>query len=129
MTTRRALWQWGPVVAWMVLIFALSAQQGLRVSSDATVDGPVRHLAHVVTYAVLAVLLLRALAGDGPTPRLAAIAALMSLLYGVTDEIHQTFVPTRTGQPLDLVWDGMGALLGPTAVLLWHRFRGPSRHA
>jgi VanZ family protein len=30
----------------------------------------------------------------------------------VTDELHQLTVPDRTGQAVDLVWDGLGAAIG-----------------
>jgi VanZ family protein len=98
----------------MALIFILSAQPGLRVSSDASIDGPIRHAAHVITYAVLALLLTRALGGSEPRPswRMVALAAGLTLLYGVTDELHQLTVPDRTGQAVDLVWDGLGAAIG-----------------
>ncbi len=43
----KVIWRWLPAVAWMALIFALSAQSGLRVSDDASVDGPIRHVVHI----------------------------------------------------------------------------------
>ena len=114
---RAATWRWGPVIAWMVLIFVLSAQPGLRVSSDDAVDGPLRQIAHVVIYAGLAALLARALAWKGEVTVMVMAAAFgLALLYGVTDELHQSIVPDRTGQVADLVWDGAGALIGVIAA-------------
>jgi VanZ family protein len=107
------------VIAWMTLIFVLSAQPGLRVSNDASVDGPVRHVAHVVTYGVLAAFLVRALAWRSDvTWATMTWAFALALLYGVTDEFHQSTVPDRTGQASDLVWDGAGALMGVIAARL-----------
>jgi VanZ family protein len=104
----------------MALIFLLSAQPGLRVSDDASVDGPIRHFAHVVVYAVLALLLLWGLGqlSSGWRPRLALLAGLFAFVYGITDELHQLTVPNRTGQAFDLVWDALGASIG-LAVGLW----------
>jgi VanZ family protein len=115
----------------MALIFLLSAQPGLRISDDAGVDGPVRHVAHVLAYAVLAVLLQRALATE---PRRGALrvrgrssasstllAVMLATLYGVTDELHQGFVPDRSGNPFDVVLDLVGAIGGVVAVWLVSR--------
>ena len=108
----------------MALIFLLSAQPGLRISSDAAVDAPVRHVAHIAVYAVLALLLLRGLGGvRDVTPRTAALAACLALLYGATDELHQATVPDRTGQAIDLIWDALGALLGASVAAGWSRLR------
>jgi VanZ family protein len=109
------------VIAVMALIFVLSAQPGLRVSNDNAVDAPLRQLAHVVIYAALAALLVRALAWRGEvTVTVMAVAFGLALLYGVTDELHQSFVPDRTGKAADLVWDGAGALIGVVvARLTW----------
>ncbi len=107
------------VLLWAGLIFFLSAQPGLRVSNDPGVDGPVRHLAHVGTYALLTLLIGWALAGHAtPTTRSAVVSAVLALLYGVTDEWHQTYVPSRTGRPEDLIWDGLGAIAGLLVLLL-----------
>jgi VanZ family protein len=109
--------RWATVVAWAGLIFLLSNQPGLAVSEDPAVDQPTRHIAHVLVYAVLTLLIAWAATGRRvPTLRLATLAGVIALLYGVTDEIHQTFVPTRTGRPEDLVWDALGAVLGVAAI-------------
>lgn len=111
--------RWAPAVAWMAAIFVFSGQPGLRVSDDPGVDGPIRHAAHVLTYALLAVLLLRGLGwGDGRswTIRLAGVAVVMATLYGATDELHQTFVPQRAGNLVDIGWDLLGALIGVAAA-------------
>ena len=112
---------WGPAVAWMALIFALSAQPGLRVSDDPGVDLPIRHVAHVLVYAVLAVLLLRAI-GSGRARtwswRRVLLAVALAVLYGVSDEVHQTYVPQRTGHLVDVGWDLLGALVGVLVLRL-----------
>jgi VanZ family protein len=101
----------------MALIFVLSAQPGLRISSDAGVDGPVRHLVHVAMYAILAILLVHAM--DAVSwPTVAVVAVAIATLYGVTDELHQSLVPERSGNALDVGFDAVGAVLG-VAVARW----------
>lgn len=122
---------WGPAVAWMGFIFLLSAQPGLRVSDDPGVDGPIRHFAHVVTYGVLACLLLRSLRAGSAlrwTRRTVLLAIALATLYGVSDEIHQTYVPARTGHLVDVGWDLLGAALGLVLLRLapWRWLRRSS---
>jgi VanZ family protein len=122
--------RWGPAVAWMALIFILSAQPGLRISNDASVDTPIRHVAHVVAFGVLAVLFLRAfgVTRDAWFARGALLAVVLTVLYGITDEIHQSTVPSRHGQAIDVAWDGIGALAGVAlAWLLVRRRRRPDQ--
>jgi VanZ family protein len=45
-------------------------------------------------------------------PRAIALAILFGVMYAVTDEIHQMFVPGRTADAADLVADTIGVALG-----------------
>jgi VanZ family protein len=38
------------------------------------------------------------------------LAFVLTTLYGITDEIHQLYVPGRHGQPADVLFDAAGAL-------------------
>jgi VanZ family protein len=95
---------WLPVVAWAALIFLLSAIPSLN-SGLGTWDTVLRKAAHVTEYAVLGVLLWRALGAELP-----ALAAAVG--YAISDEIHQTFVRGRHGSPVDVAIDTAGVLLG-----------------
>lgn len=111
--TRRWWLYWLPALALMALIFTLSSQSGLRVSEDATVERPIRASAHFVTYATLAALFLFALAQGGrPSRRQVIVAFGLTLLYGASDELHQSFVPDRAGRIDDLLVDAIGATVG-----------------
>lgn len=126
----RTLVRWSPAVAWMAVIFLLSSQSGLRVSQDAEVDRPIRTVAHLATYALLAGLLLYALAGPRrPTLRSALVALALTALYAVSDELHQSLVPDRTGRAADVLIDLVGATLGLliAALVLGSRDRLRSR--
>ena len=102
-----------PALLWMALIFLLSSQSGLRASDDPDVDKPLRVVAHLATYAVLAGLLLYALSPLGRASLRGVLAALvLTVLYAVSDELHQAFVPDRTGNLDDLVVDAIGAAIG-----------------
>ena len=104
---------WAPALAWMAVIF---------IASSRAVPAPVSRVpdwvSHPVAYAVLAVLLLRAMAGGLGEPvtfALAARAVIAAFLYGVTDEFHQSFVPGRDADPADLIKNLGGAILGAGA--------------
>lgn len=126
---RELAWRWGPAIAWMALIFVLSAQPGLKVSEDPAVDSPIRQLAHLGVYGVLAVLFVHALGGLGRPlrARTALLALVLAVGYGITDEIHQSFVPDRTGTVSDIIDDAIGATLGVAAAWAWGRARGGRR--
>ncbi|MBA3231554.1 MAG: VanZ family protein [Acidobacteria bacterium] len=75
--------------------------------------------AHSVAYAGLGVLVLYALARgrlEGVTWRRAVLAVAISILYGMSDEWHQSFVPGRTADWADVLADAVGAALGVTLV-------------
>lgn len=110
--------RWLPALAWMAVIFLLSSQSGLRVSEDASIDRPIRTVAHMATFALLAGLILLALVGlRRPTLRTTLLAVSLTVLYAASDELHQSFVPDRTGRAEDVVIDAVGALLGVTATV------------
>lgn len=100
---------WLPLVAWMGLIFYLSAQPDLPHPATGWADLLVSSTAHFFMFAVLAVLWARTLQAN---PRARLLALALTLLYALSDELHQAFVPGRTPDPLDLLCDACGALLG-----------------
>lgn len=113
-TRRSRRWRyWLPALAVMAVIFVLSSQSGLRVSDDADVDRPFRVAGHLLAFGTLAACLLLALSwGRRPRLRDAAIAFGITVLFAISDEWHQSFVPDRTGRLDDVVTDTIGALIG-----------------
>ncbi|HEY7208282.1 MAG TPA: VanZ family protein [Gaiellaceae bacterium] len=107
---QRRLSLWLPVVAWAAVIFALSAVPSLSTHLG-TWDTILRKGAHMTEYAILGVLLWRALGSE-----LAALG--VAVAYAVTDEVHQAFVRGRHGSPVDVAIDGVGAALGLVVLLL-----------
>lgn len=95
----------------MSLIFLLSTRQRIAVSDVHLVNFVIFKSFHVIEYAVLFILNYRAFALTYTKARprdVAAAAALLSFNFGVADEIHQMFVPTRQGSLRDGIIDGIG---------------------
>lgn len=107
----------GLALGYAGLIFFLSSQSSFPVPRGIFSFDKVIHL---VEYAVLALLVARALR---PWPHAAFGAIVLATLYGVSDEFHQSFVPGRSSDPYDAIADGLGALLG-AAAFTFHSRRG-----
>lgn len=110
----RAVVRWLAVVAWAGLIFFLSSQsqphypKGLSVQVLSTVG-------HLGAYFMLSGLFYTALRGSGVSAARALWAAvLLAVLYGISDEWHQSFVPGRDASPVDLAVDFVGASAAAT---------------
>ena len=114
------------VAAWMGVIFFLSSRSKLPRPPGASLD--VQSVAgHLVVYAVLAALVAWALRDSGrPLRWVLAVAWAAAVLYGVTDEIHQSFVPHRHPDPLDVLTDGFGAAAS-LATVWWSSGRSERR--
>lgn len=84
--------RWLPVLLWMGVIFFGSSQSNLPAPPDHVLNFILKKIGHVVVYAILALLLLRATKGS-KRPALYAIA--IAALYAASDEFHQSFVPGR----------------------------------
>jgi VanZ family protein len=104
--------RYAPPLAVMALIFGLSATPDLSSGLGAW-DVLLRKLAHVTIYALLWIALVRATDWRRPVA-----ATVVALLYAVSDEIHQSFVPGRHGAPLDVAIDAAGCALAALAWLL-----------
>jgi len=115
------------VVLYCGLIFALSS-----VSSVPALPGGISDkLAHALLYSGLGLLVSRAMTGGGPGqlsfPSLMAVVGFAAA-YGLSDEVHQLFVPTRQFDPRDLSADVVGAAVGAGVWWLWGILRR-TRHA
>lgn len=115
---------WAPVALYMAALFALSSQSVLP-GASLTPDW----MQHGVAYAGLAVVTLRATAGgqwSGIRSRALLAAWIVATLYGVSDEFHQSFVPTRSADLRDVSADAIGAALGLLAAWAWGIIRRSS---
>jgi VanZ family protein len=122
------LWRWGPALAAMAAIFLASSIPDVGPlpadMSDKT--------AHFIAYAILGVLVIRAVSGarwSGCTAAAGWTAWAVTAAYGGSDEWHQFFVPGRTPSVLDVAADAAGAALGVLAVVGVARARPAGRRA
>lgn len=134
-------WRYAPLVVWMSLIFLASSTE-LSAANTSKVLRPVlllflphasektirivhfliRKAAHFTEYAVFALWAARAFLGS---PRQALknhwlLAALLLIaLYSLSDEFHQSFVPTRTASIYDSLIDTAGGFAALFFLALW----------
>ena len=117
MKYRAFLSHWGPVLIYMAVIFYVSSLQQPPLPAGIS-DKP----AHAFGYLGFGLVIARALAGGLP-PRITLRQALLGLalasLYGITDELHQHFVPGRTADIADWYSDSIGAALGLLGCWAW----------
>jgi VanZ family protein len=138
---------WLPVLIWMAVIFTASSDSHSYDHSSHLVE-PLLHwlfpkmsqanvelihhllrkCAHLTEYAILAMLLWRALhlsknkLPDWSWPKVGG-TLLLVFLYASSDEFHQRYVPTRTPLVSDVFIDTAGGAVGLLVLWLVHRFR------
>ncbi len=126
---------WLPLLIWLCVIFVgstdlMSAEQTSRflvpflrwlkpdisTGALAQVHFFVRKLGHISEYAILAILLWRALrSGTNLRIKMSLLFVAVWLACGIFaagDEFHQSFVPSRTASLLDVMIDLSGAFIG-----------------
>jgi len=103
---------WAAPAIWAGMIFYLSHLSGDETPSLSWFPH-MDKLLHFALYAILAILLYLALRRERnvPTRKAALYALAVSLIYGVSDEIHQSFVPGRCAAVADLAADSLGTML------------------
>ena len=116
-----------PVTLVMGIIFFLSHQPGDSFTLPDVVN--IDKVLHCLVYAVLGLAALFAL----PPPwrrrhpcRAGIAVVLFCLLYGLTDEFHQSFIPGRMPSFADVAADALGGLLavmGWNWQVIWQRFQ------
>ena len=144
---RRRLWRYGPLIIWAALIF-IGSSSVLSASNTSTLVRLVRWLVptagdeklalfhflirkagHLTEYGILALLAARAFRTSSRellrTGWLWA-AFILVVAYSLTDEFHQSFVPSRTGSIYDSLIDSAGGLIALT-ILWWWRKRAENR--
>lgn len=113
-----------PAIVWACAIFIASSIPSSHLPSSAIFRQD--KLIHMGIYAVLAVLVYRGFRKHAParTATQAALATLgVCILYGVTDELHQHFVPGRSMDVFDLLADALGSALAVVLAVRYERRR------
>ncbi|UTR12116.1 VanZ family protein [Evansella sp. LMS18] len=133
---------WAAVILWMSLIFYLSHQpadesselsRGVtevvietleKVAPNAGLNindfhNIIRKNAHFFIYLILGVLVINAMRRSNITLKRSAVTALLiCILYAISDEVHQIFIPGRSGEVSDVIIDTAGASVGIGMYLL-----------
>lgn len=149
MTTDRhqALKAWIAAILWLIVI-AIESTQYLSAHNTSRFLFPLLHYlfgltrqqfepvhffmrkgGHVFGYGLLSVLLFRAWRETLPvlgnpkwTFRWASVAVLGTALVASLDEWHQSFLPSRTGTPRDVLLDTCAGITAQILVFLWMRW-------
>jgi len=141
-TWRGRLFRYGPLVLWATLIFigsgnVLSAEHtsillplvkwlfpSIRPESLAWVHLLVRKAGHLSEYAILATLAARAFRHSSHQfikLHWFEFSVLFAVVYALSDEFHQSLVPSRTASLYDSMIDSAGALIALSIIWLRHR--------
>jgi len=135
---------WAAVLVWMIVIFIFSTDHfssarttpviapflsslfpGLAEAHIENIGLSLRKLGHWSEYFILAVLLMRALSGEFSrlgAKRLMLWSVAFAVMYAVSDELHQSFVPSRSASAVDVSIDAIGAICG-TLSSYWRNRR------
>ncbi len=89
----------------MGIIFYFSTQQTAGIISETIPHFIFFKTLHILEYAALAILLFFALLKNKQT-------IIFAYLYALSDEIHQTFIPGRSGRLRDTIFDLFGIIIG-----------------
>lgn len=140
---------WTAVILWIVLIFCFSAQPVYKSNSLSKkvtkvvietaekiapkavtkfefdinrINHLIRKNAHFFVFLVLGILVINVLSRSGRKGvRAIAMALGICVLYAVSDEVHQLFVPGRGAQVKDVLIDSAGAIVGICIYVLASR--------
>ncbi len=109
------------LTAYMILIFYFSSLPGDIPPPGAEILDIPRTIMHVGEYAILGLLMnLVMIKRFSRISKSILYSSVFSSLYGVTDEIHQFFVPSRCFDIYDICADTIGGMMGATfAVALF----------
>ena len=111
---------WFRVVLWCTIIFCLSAIPNYRGMDPnfetlwGILEFSARKSAHLCEYAVLFIFIYRAMekTWENRSQGQFLFSFCISILYALSDEIHQTFVFGRNGSSMDIFIDAVGSLIG-----------------
>ena len=103
---------WLPLLIWAAIIFAFSSYPTAKASEIQWQDFVVKKTFHIIEYGILATVTYRALRGSGVDEKKAGIYSMIfALVYGATDEFHQSFTSGRDAKLRDVIFDTIGGVL------------------
>ena len=99
-------------VLWMGLIFCLSSIPSLGFGFEGVQEQISRKSIHVIVYGILTLLIWFSLSGlDKNTFKKIVVCGFLALIFAVSDEIHQGFVPGRAGGIKGVLADVVGIVV------------------
>lgn len=109
----RIIYYWLPPFLWMGIIFYMSSQKSISITSNAVSEFVTFKTLHMIEYAFLFFLLYRAFQSLSwiQKNKIVLYAICIALLYSLTDELHQLGIPTRQGRFRDILFDVVGMLV------------------
>jgi hypothetical protein len=110
------LLRWGPAFIVMIAVFIFSSIPSTKMPSFGLLDFSIKKLGHMLGYALLARAYLHGIGYN--KPRATLLAWLLTIIYAITDEFHQYYVPGRSARLLDVGFDSLGSFCGLLPVLL-----------
>ena len=142
---RESVIRYAPLLIWTGVIFFLSSGEGSMTHTSYFVEpvlrflfpdisgstleiyhGYVRKMAHLTEYAVLGLLASRAFFGSSRSLLRRSwfvFAVGLVLLIAAADEFNQSFEPSRTSSPRDVLIDLLGGIAGAMFYSIWVRRR------
>ena len=103
----------------MGLIFFLSSLPSQEIKIDEEIPD---YILHIIEYLLLCIFLLlgytKGVEGNF-TKRAYFIAVIISIMYALSDEFHQSFVPTRDANIKDIIADIIGSFLAIGIIYLF----------
>jgi VanZ family protein len=109
---------WMPVWLYCTVIFIQSSYPSMAHLRDVPFGD--KYL-HFIGYAILGILFSRAFRSSRPRTRMIVLSLLSisaSTAYGISDEIHQYFVPSRSADIMDALADMVGSCMGVLAYFM-----------
>ncbi|MCA1320262.1 VanZ family protein [Bacillus tianshenii] len=112
LTTVRFCFKLAPF-AYMALIWFLSSKPAdTYMDTGYSWEGAFKESLHLIEFGILYVMLALFFLIDGKlTTKTNILCAAIAIAYGLTDEIHQSFVPARSATLIDFVKDTIGVLI------------------
>lgn len=117
--------KWVSLIIWMGAIYYLSSQSlGFMAATDIW-QFVIRKMAHMFEYAVLCLLIFRILSVTEKRHYYWNLfwALILTILYSISDEYHQTYTLGRTGTYRDVLIDSAGALVSTWLIFLNHKHK------
>jgi len=121
---REWLFRWGPAILIMGFIFTASSTAGSDIPDFGAMNLIAMKGGHLTGYALLGAAYLHSLTWKRPVSRTRLfLAAILVVLYAISDEWHQSFTPGRHPALQDIVIDTAGGILGIVCVYAVRRHR------